>query len=319
MSVVQQASRLAGGGQVRQAVDLLAGAGRGGDADALLELAVWYLSGQIVRRDLAQSRHFFRLAGEAGNGQAAMIHLSFLAIGVGGDRDWRGAVQLLEALATHDPVAATQFGLLKRMALDGKGDPSTPARPKELSASPYAAAFRGLLSPDEANYLIALAEPLLEPSLVVDPETGQMRPHPVRTSHAAALGWVDENPVVHAINRRIAAATGTIVEAGEPLQLLRYAPGQEYRPHHDAIPGATNQRLLTLLIYLNEEYEGGATVFPRSGLSFRGKVGDALLFRNALPDGRIDPEAVHAGSAVTSGRKYLATRWIHQRQFMDLR
>jgi prolyl 4-hydroxylase len=181
------------------------------------------------------------------------------------------------------------------------------------------AAFDGLLSAEEARYLIGLAEPLLEPSLVVDPRTGQMRPHPVRTSDAAALAWIDENPVVHALNRRIAAATGTIVEAGEPLQLLRYAPGQEYRPHHDAIPGATNQRVLTLLVYLNEDYEGGATVFPRSGLSFKGKTGDALLFRNALPDGRIDPDAIHAGSPVTSGRKYLATRWIHQRQFMDLR
>ena len=38
-------------------------------------------------------------------------------------------------------------------------------------------------------------------------------------------------------------------------------PGQEYRPHFDAIGNADNQRVLTFLVYLNDDYEGGETDF----------------------------------------------------------
>ena len=40
------------------------------------------------------------------------------------------------------------------------------------------------------------------------------------------------------INACIAAASGTDKEWGEPLTILRYQPGQQYRPHHDAGKGA---------------------------------------------------------------------------------
>jgi prolyl 4-hydroxylase len=93
---------------------------------------------------------------------------------------------------------------------------------------------------------------------------------------------------------------------------LRYCVGQEYRQHHDAIPNADNQRSLTLLIYLNEDFEGGETIFPKVGLRFRGRLGEALLFRN-VASGQPDPLAVHIGMPVTAGIKYLASRWIRER------
>ncbi len=103
------------------------------------------------------------------------------------------------------------------------------------------------------------------------------------------------------------------MKQGEPLQVLRYAPGQEYRPHFDAIDRADNQRVLTFLVYLNDGYEGGETRFLHSGLTVKGKKGDGLLFRNAGQDGRPDPNSQHAGLPVTSGEKFLASRWIRQR------
>ena len=112
-----------------------------------------------------------------------------------------------------------------------------------------------------------------------------------------------ENPAVHALNRRIAAASGTDVAQGEPLQVLRYRPGGEYKPHFDAIPGFANQRILTMIVWLNEDYEGGETMFAKTGAKFKGRTGDALLFRNALPDGTRDPDAGHAGLPVTRGRE----------------
>jgi len=119
-----------------------------------------------------------------------------------------------------------------------------------------------------------------------------------------------EDPVVRQLNRRFAAITGTKVECGEPLHVLRYAPGQEYRPHFDAIPGAQNQRTWTVLVYLNDAYEGGATLFDQLNIQFRGAPGDALVFRNADQDGIPDPRLRHAGAPVAAGVKWLATRWI---------
>jgi prolyl 4-hydroxylase len=96
------------------------------------------------------------------------------------------------------------------------------------------------------------------------------------------------------------------------LQVLHYAPGERYHEHSDALPGVApnQQRVLTFLIYLNEDYEGGETSFPALGLNVRGRLGDGLLFRNATPDGRPDERALHASLPVTNGVKHLASRWI---------
>ena len=159
---------------------------------------------------------------------------------------------------------------------------------------------------------MTLAEPDLQPSFVVDPATGGRMPHPVRTSFGTSYGPTQEDLVVNRLNRRIAAATGTRAEAGEPLHILRYTPGQEYKPHLDAIPGIANQRVLTVLVYLNDGYAGGETDFPELGISVGGAMGDALMFRNLTPDGRADPRTRHSGLPVTSGTKWLATRWIRE-------
>jgi prolyl 4-hydroxylase len=150
---------------------------------------------------------------------------------------------------------------------------------------------------------------------VVDPRTGRQIPHPIRTSDGATFAWLIANPAVHALVRRIAAASATRVEQGEPLQVLRYRPGQQYRSHLDAVPAHGNRRILTMIVYLNDGYEGGETRFVKTGLSVRGRKGDGLLFRNTLPDGRPDPMSEHAGLPVTAGTKLIASRWIWERDF----
>jgi prolyl 4-hydroxylase len=156
---------------------------------------------------------------------------------------------------------------------------------------------------------------MLAPAVVIDPKTGRQRPDPGRISDGIGFTLPLENPAVHALNRRIAAASGTEVGQGEPLQVLRYRPGGEYKPHFDAIDGLANQRILTMIVWLNEGYEGGATMFLENGLRLKGRTGDALLFRNARADGSRDPEARHAGLPVTRGEKLIASRWIRARTY----
>ena len=71
----------------------------------------------------------------------------------------------------------------------------------------------------------------------------------------------------------------------------------------------------TVLVYLNDDYDGGATVFPESGLSVKGKRGDVLVFRNLDSAGRPDPATRHAGTPVTRGTKWLSSCWIRQRAY----
>jgi prolyl 4-hydroxylase len=175
--------------------------------------------------------------------------------------------------------------------------------------------IRGFFSQAECDFLVQEAEPWLTPSLIVDPRSGQLVHNPVRTSDAMVFPWIAESPAIHAFNRRIAVATGTAPAQGEPLQVLRYQGGQQYRPHLDGVAGEANQRILTALVYLNDGYAGGETQFVRTGLTFSGGKGDALIFANALPDGSCDAQALHAGLPVLSGEKYLASRWIRARPF----
>ncbi len=298
-----------------EAARLLLAAADSGETAAIAELGHWRIAGNLIRRDLPEARRLFGLAGTQGDKPSALLHAGFTAAGVGGPDDWPGALAELGALAEREARAAAQLRLIEPMGLDGDGFPGRPVERRILSEAPWVAAAPAFLTEAECDYLKAAAEPTLQPSVVVDPVTGRMVPHPVRRSEGTMFGVYAEDVAVNALNRRMAALSGTRIDQGEPLQLLRYRPGGEYKPHMDALPAEPNQRILTLLVYLSDDYEGGETAFPHTGLSFRGRTGDALLFRNAGADGRADPLSLHAGLPVTRGTKYLASRWIRADRF----
>jgi prolyl 4-hydroxylase len=271
------------------------------DADALFAEAAAALRANRI----AEARETFGRAGAAGSVKAAVIHCNLVASTL----DWQLGLRLLRALAGRSPRCRRELEIVEAMA------PGPPPSGEVLSEAPHLTLFRGLFSPAECAYLIGAATPMLAPAVVVDAATRRQRPDPVRISDSMGFTLPLENPAVHALNRRIAIASGTQVAQGEPLQVLRYRMGGEYKPHFDAIPGFANQRILTMIVWLNEDYAGGETMFMRPAMRIKGRVGDALLFRNALPDGRRDDDAAHAGLPVTHGAKLIASRWIRARRF----
>ena len=309
-SVAEQAEALVRSGRASEAVEMLQRAAAAEDADALFSLGLWNVAGQWVPRDLDAATELFGRSAKAGNQDAAHVHAAFITHGAGGRPDWAAGLALLEALAHRDEAARGELALIRRMALDEYGDPLTLPEPRRLSKSPDVTWFPALFSAEECRYLAEAAIPRLQRALVTERGSGRQIETPVRTADTAPFPLIAENPALHALNRRLAAASGTQVAQGEPLQVLRYAPGQEYRPHYDALPPGGNQRELTMLVYLNEEYEGGETLFLQTGLRFRGGRGDGLLFRNAFPDGQPDPASAHAGLPVLRGTKIIASRWI---------
>ncbi|MBA2466316.1 MAG: 2OG-Fe(II) oxygenase [Sphingomonas sp.] len=314
MNVLDEANKLVAAGQQQAALGLVLGAAERGDPEAMFAIANWRIFGIHGQRDPAEAHRLLDTARALGHVEAAGLKATLIGngTGCGSGSDPEAAAQMLEAIRPHSEHANVQLTLSARMPPE---QDALKLPHEQLSDAPLIRAVRGLFTVDECNYLIALAQPHLQRSYVFDPLTGRQMPHPIRTSSGMNFGPTLEDRVVHFLNRRLATATGTAVEAGEPLHMLCYAPGEEYKPHHDAVPGGGNQRLWTVLVYLNDGYSGGATRFSLIDVEFRGGVGDALIFRNADAAGNGDPATLHAGLPVTGGVKWLATRWIRARSY----
>jgi prolyl 4-hydroxylase len=182
--------------------------------------------------------------------------------------------------------------------------------------------FASLLSAAECEALIAEARPRLSRSLTVDTKTGGEELHVDRTSQGMFF-MRSENAVVQRIEARIAKLLNWPIKNGEGLQILRYPPGAEYKPHYDyfdpAEPGTPailsrgGQRVATLIIYLFEPEQGGATVFPDLDLQVSPKRGNAVFFSyaQAHPVSR----TLHGGMPVEAGEKWIATKWLREREF----
>lgn len=301
-------------GREQEAVSLFRDLAARGDPGALATLAELTWRGGLVAQDVFQGREYYRSAAEAGHSGCAAYYTNLLASGIAGPRDWSAALKRLREEARQDPARRRILQLIQGMKLVGDGDSVRLPQGQRLSEDPEVWLFPNAFSAAETDYLRELAEPGYEPSVVRE-DSGRVVRDPIRTSDSSTIHWAMEDPAVHALNRRLAALSASKVEEGEPLQILRYRPGEQYRSHLDHLPGAENHRLLTALIYLNDDYEGGETLFVRTGLKVKGRKGDALVFRNLDSQRRANPLSEHAGLPVTKGVKYLASRWIRERRW----
>ena len=176
---------------------------------------------------------------------------------------------------------------------------------------------RGFLDAATCAALIERIDDRRRPSQIAD-DVGIAN---FRTSETCDLDWSD--PAVAEVDRRISALLGLPLEASEPIQGQRYAPGQEFKPHTDTFePGGydfylntadSGQRTWTAMIYLNEPEDGGATRFKRIGKTVQPETGKLLAWNNLLPDGRPNPATLHQGMKVRRGAKYILTKWFRER------
>lgn len=307
MTLWADATALARAGRPAEAEALIVRAADQGDPEGNLILAHWHLYGDNRPRDFDIAHRHLQRAAEKGSTEAIRIRAHLIASGTGCPADQALALKMLREIADSDSAVAAELSFLPRMMSIADAKKATR---KRVSTDPSIEIVYKLLLPEECDYVMRLAEPSLKPSLVDDPITGRGKPDPIRTSFGATFAPHDEDLVIQAINRRLAMATGTDVRQGEAMHVMRYTPGQEYRPHLDALAGLKNQRICTAIAYLNEDFEGGATDFPLLSIIVRAGKGDVLIFRNTDARGQPDQRLRHAGQPVTHGAKWIATRWI---------
>lgn len=85
----------------------------------------------------------------------------------------------------------------------------------------------------------------------------------------------------------------------ERLRIYRYHPGQRFRPHFDGSfvrETDVEESALTFMVYLDDDFVGGATVFHDDGVVIVPRTGMALFFHHPI---------LHEGRTVERGVKHV--------------
>ncbi|HEV2112421.1 MAG TPA: 2OG-Fe(II) oxygenase [Gammaproteobacteria bacterium] len=318
--------------ETRAQEELLAAA-RAGHRPALRSLGyLYHLRGDEERWQRLSTR-CFHIAAEAGDPLAKYAYGMRLAQGHGTGVDTPAALQWLSAAAqdrvylaparvaelrARAPAAAARSAAAERGVELETFDLPRQTAPRPSRSAAFMSEYEDALDPYLCDHLINTAMPSLGPSGVVDPKTGGGLRSEMRTSYSMSFLASMYDAVVAESLRRIAAIAGLPAEHAEPVGVLRYGPGQEYRPHFDFYDDAQHeaQRVSTVFVYLNDVAEGGGTEFPRLGVTVDPKRAKAVKFLNCDAAGKPNPETLHAGLPVIRGEKWLATLWFWDRPFL---
>ncbi|WP_137899772.1 2OG-Fe(II) oxygenase [Sphingomonas sp. 2SG] len=176
---------------------------------------------------------------------------------------------------------------------------------------------RGFIGPVLCDALIERIDAVRRPSTIADPNGDSA----FRTSETGDLSADD--PVVQAVEARLAAFTGLDPAHGEPLQGQRYAVGQEFKGHTDYFEpqgadfdrycSVAGNRTWTVMVYLNAPEAGGATRFKAADKIIQPETGKLVAWNNRRPDGSLNPATLHQGMKVREGVKYVITKWYRER------
>lgn len=197
---------------------------------------------------------------------------------------------------------------------------------EQISQDPKMLLIHDFLSSDECDALVALAEQTGMSRSTVQGKQNEISKD--RTSSTTNLKKA-QTDVVRRVEERAQMFSGVPQQNFEPLQVCRYHPSQQYKPHFDYfVPGVVGtkealmrggQRQLTFFVYLNDlpaDEQSGHTFFPNLDLKIKPRKGMAAVWMNVLPhNGKEDPRMLHAGLPPTTGTKYGLNIWSREREF----
>ena len=149
----------------------------------------------------------------------------------------------------------------------------------DLSESPKIRLFPSFGAGDVCRWLIDRARGRLSRALVYEALSKEVTVHPTRTNTAAVFNILETDLVCVLVQQRMAACLDVPFRHFEPITVLHYAEGEQITEHfdfvdpnvpdHDQEIARKGQRIATFLVYLNDDYGGGETAFPRVGVSHK--------------------------------------------------
>ena len=189
------------------------------------------------------------------------------------------------AILAHDSGAT---GPRLRRRIDSPHWTTSPAV-RIVFDRPRVIVIEQFMSAAECEWLIQRGRPGLARAMVY---RGSFTPQAAdtRTNTETSFTIFNADVMLNLLRERMSSATRAATSFFEVTKLLHYEPGQQFALHADFLQPNTpelvqeiqlrGQRAATFLTYLNDDYEGGETEFPRIQFRFKGKRGDALLFSN---------------------------------------
>lgn len=185
-----------------------------------------------------------------------------------------------------------------------------------LHSDPMIRLARNMISAADADALIEAYDGGLERSTVYQKEGAANQVHEARTSFSHYLpAGKGPDDVIWRAERAASTILGIPIHFIEQLQLVRYHPGQEYKPHLDYFEGEAMNRTFTIFVYLNDMHPdetGGQTVFPQLGIKIRPQKGAGVIWTNCMLDKDqmfCDPKLKHGGAPPIQSVKYGLNIW----------
>jgi hypothetical protein len=338
---LREAARLDSQGRHDEAIDILARGARLGDVEAMTRLGRRLVVGDRAPSMPRQGAGLLIDAVNRGGAEAAALLAILAATGVECQQSWPHAMQLLGVAAEQgSQFARSQLRVLGAQAAETleAEDPGvwrrsaasvnldfwmSASQQTVLYSDPAIRAFPRFVPGSVCDWLIERSRDRLGQALVYDPASGSNIEDHHRSNTAASFSLMETDLVMLLIQQRMRACCGIPLRNMEPMSVLHYAVGEEITPHFDfidpKIPNYTDvlaehgQRIVTFLVYLNADYEGGETAFPRLGVKHKGRRGEGLFFVNALSTRAPDLRMIHAGTPPTHGEKWVISQFIRDR------
>ncbi|KIL45412.1 2OG-Fe(II) oxygenase [Jeotgalibacillus soli] len=178
---------------------------------------------------------------------------------------------------------------------------------------PLIVVLGNVLSSEECDELIKLSKDKMQRSKI-----GATRDiNEIRTS-SSMFFQENENEIITKIEKRISSIMNIPIEHGDGIQILKYAPSQEYKAHFDFFSKISNtsknNRISTLIMYLNDVEQGGETIFPKLNFSVSPQKGMAVYFEYFYTDTNVNELTLHGGAPVITGEKWVATQWMRRQK-----
>ena len=131
-----------------------------------------------------------------------------------------------------------------------------------------------------------------------------------------------ENKLINKIEKKVCELLNIKLDQIEPLQIVKYEKGQEYKYHYDYFDKESdqnnNQRINSILVYLNDldEEDGGATHFPLYKCKFIPYKGRAIHWENIDSNKNLNKLSLHAGQPILTDKfKYILTIWTRENSY----
>ena len=139
---------------------------------------------------------------------------------------------------------------------------------------------------------------------------GSLQVHPIRQCQTHRIEYGDDS-YFDSLTQRVADFFDVRnLMCVEPFPMMKYKPGDYFNWHSDLTGGFNTQRTATMIMYLNDDFEGGRTCFHNPNIQIQPRRGSALVY-NYLPEQPL----LHCGEPVIAGTKYILNAFVRNGEF----